>query len=358
MSRNIRSLSSKNGLDDNLFERLNTAAKIKGAPTNEALHELAADTLLSPAITYGSSSFYDFLEPGNKGRTSWTCHGTSCLVSKTMVGQDSDNDQSCGTSLCVGYCYKGGGLLQKDDKGGFSSHSRTNDKTDQPAMPVYNFAATAILTEDVSDIASLYEVALQKREQIHARLEHSNLRGRGGAGFPFAFKLKACADEKSTQKYIVCNADEGDPGAFSDRYLLEHHPHKVMAGMFAAAIYSGADTCVLYIRREYPEAITLTREAIKGFEQLPGEISNKVKFHIIEGAGSYVCGEETALLNSIEGLRPEVRTRPPYPASYGLWGEPTIVSNVETFANIPWILTHGGEQFAAIGSARTAPVQN
>ena len=251
----------------------------------------------------------------------------------------------------------GGGLLTKNSKGAFSSHHHDGTQVSQPAMPVYQFSKTPVLTQEPSDIAALYEVAVDQRSQIFAQLQQSKLRGRGGAGFPFALKLKACADEGSEKKYIVCNADEGDPGAFSDRYLLEQQPHKVMAGMFAAALAVGADSCILYIRREYPEAIAIVEQAIVQYKKLPGRGFGAVEFSIIEGAGSYVCGEETALLNSIEGLRPEVRVRPPYPAVYGLWGKPTIVSNVETFANIPWILQNGGEKFAKIGTKDCADGQ-
>ena len=350
MSRNIRSLSARKGLKANLFEVLSKAAQTDGTPPDDALKDIAKETHLSPAVTYGSSSFYDFLEPGNKGRTSWACHGTACLVSRTIADQNENPKEHQGQSLCVGYCYKGGGLLSKNAEG-FSTHHYDGYTKTQPAMPIYNFAKTPILTGTTPDIADLYGVALNNIEQIGEQLQLSRLRGRGGAGFPFAFKLMTCANEPSSKKYIVCNADEGDPGAFSDRYLLEQQPHKVMAGMFAAAVAARADSCILYIRREYPEAITIVEDAIREFESFPTEISSRVSFHVIEGAGSYVCGEETALLNSIEGLRPEVRTRPPYPASYGLWGEPTIVSNVETFANIPFILKNGGEEFAAIGTS-------
>ncbi|RDH87222.1 MAG: hypothetical protein DIZ78_05315 [endosymbiont of Escarpia spicata] len=123
-----------------------------------------------------------------------------------------------------------------------------------------------------------------------------------------------------------------------------------MAGMYAAGIAAGANTGVLYIRREYPAAIRRVRAAIAEFDSLLDQIRHNFSFQIIEGAGSYVCGEETALLNSIEGQRPEVRVRPPFPATHGLWGKPTLLSNVETFANISWILQHGGEAYAAIGT--------
>ena len=188
-------------------------------------------------------------------------------------------------------------------------------------------------------------------EKVINELKLSNLRGRGGAGFPFYFKLDAVLKEKSEKKYIVCNADEGDPGAYSDMYLMEHQPHKVLFGMLMAGITVGADTGVLYIRGEYPDSIRKVNKAIQEFKDL--NLFNDFKFKIIRGQGSYVCGEETALLNSIEGLRPEVRVRPPYPAQYGLYGKPTVLSNVETFANVHWILKNGGAAYASLGNGKS-----
>jgi NADH-quinone oxidoreductase subunit F len=157
--------------------------------------------------------------------------------------------------------------------------------------------------------------------------------------------------ETNTQKYIVCNADEGDPGAYSDMYLMEHQPHKVLFGMYIAGLAVGANTGVLYIRAEYPDSIRIVNEAIN---ELKGKkLIGDFRFKIISGQGSYVCGEETALLNSIEGLRPEVRVRPPYPAQYGLFGKPTVLSNVETFANIHWILENGGTEYAKLGTKQS-----
>lgn len=347
MSRNIRALSAVQELENNLFQRLNPSGRKSGPPSETTLRQAAEETNLSAAVTYGTSSFYDFLTPDNEGRKTWACTGTACLVSGTVA----PGGREAGEALCVGYCHSGGGLLARDNNGHFSTHHFDGRDVTQLSMPVHNHSDSAILTGNVPDIVSLYDAALrEERSEVIGELETSKLRGRGGAGFAFAFKLAACAREEAEQKYIVCNADEGDPGAFSDRYLLEHQPHKVLAGMYAAAVAAGADSCVLYIRREYPESICAIHKAILEFERLQDDISSRVKFHIIEGAGSYVCGEETALLNSIEGNRPEVRTRPPYPASSGLWGKPTVLSNVETFANIPWILKHGGAAFAAIGT--------
>jgi len=222
----------------------------------------------------------------------------------------------------------------------------------------------AILTAPFSDIDTYYSVfekALKTNaNELLSEIKKSNLRGRGGAGFPMGFKFEACKNEISDQKYIVCNADEGDPGAYSDRYLLEQQPHSVLFGMMIAAYIIGANRGVLYIRAEYPEAIKIIAKAIKELENkgLNGEnilgSGFDFRFKIIEGAGAYVCGEETALLSSIEGQRPEVRVRPPYPTQEGLFNKPTVVNNVETLAAIHNILELGGEKFATIGTKKSA----
>ena len=158
---------------------------------------------------------------------------------------------------------------------------------------------------------------------------------------------------------MVGNADEGDPGAFSDKWLLEKRPHSILFGMIITGLIIGADTGIIYIRGEYPESVEAMHSAIVQFENhkqiLSGYFGREFgfSFHVIEGAGAYVCGEETSLLNSIEGLRPEVRTRPPFPASYGLFGKPTILCNVETYANMWYILKEGGEAYSALGTAQS-----
>ncbi len=351
MSKNIRALSHRTGLRRNLFTALQASAGEQGSPGREQLAALGEQWRIGEAATHASASFYDFLHPDNKGKREWVCKGTACLLN----GSSQVAAAACtghGDALCIGHCYQGGGLLRQDEEGRLHSLARCGESFTSVAMPVYKLAESAILTTVDDDIEALYRVALDG-EDVRQQLQDSQLRGRGGAGFPFALKVQACANEAGDEKYIVCNADEGDPGAFSDRYLLEQQAHKVLAGMYAAGVACGARQGVLYIRREYPEAATIIQGAIAQYRQLAGGITEKFSFHVIPGAGSYVCGEETALLNSIEGLRPEVRTRPPYPASYGLWGMPTLVSNVETFACVPWILQRGGEAFAAIGTERS-----
>ncbi len=184
----------------------------------------------------------------------------------------------------------------------------------------------------------------------------SGLRGRGGAGFLAGIKWKTVADAPGDQKYIVCNADEGDSATFADRMVMEGDPFMLIEGMAIAAGAVGATKGYVYIRSEYPHAIAKMAAAIKASAHLvaPFEIEIRV------GAGAYVCGEETSLLNSIEGKRGEVRAKPPLPALEGLFGKPTIVNNVLTLAAVPWILAHGGDAYAAFGMGRskgTMPIQ-
>jgi bidirectional [NiFe] hydrogenase diaphorase subunit len=187
----------------------------------------------------------------------------------------------------------------------------------------------------------------------------SGLRGRGGAGYPTGLKWDIVRKVKSEQKYVVCNADEGDPGAFMDRSVLEGDPHRILEGMAIAGYAVGANQGFIYIRAEYPLAIDRLKLAIKQAERL-GLLGNRIfesqfnfRIDLRIGAGAFVCGEETALIRSIEGKRGRPRPRPPYPAERGLWGMPTLINNVETYANIAPILTIGSAWFAAIGTPKS-----
>ena len=181
----------------------------------------------------------------------------------------------------------------------------------------------------------------------------SGLRGRGGAGYPTGLKWATVAKTESAQKYVICNADEGDPGAFMDRSVLESDPHSVLEGMAIAAYAVGANQGFIYVRAEYPLAISRLQTAIKQAKQHDllgsGIFESPFNFNIELriGAGAFVCGEETALMVSVEGKRGSPRPRPPFPAESGLWGCPTLINNVETFANIPAIMRKGADWFAA-----------
>jgi len=195
-----------------------------------------------------------------------------------------------------------------------------------------------------------------RRDGVIATLTESGLRGRGGAGFPTGRKW-ALARRQPAPKYVVCNGDEGDPGAFMDRLVLESDPHRVVEGLAIAALAVGAEEGFFYIRSEYPQAVRRIAEALRqaeagGFlgDDVRGS-GERLRLAVREGAGAFVCGEETALIASLEGRRGMPRLRPPYPVESGFRGRPTVVNNVETLANVPWILRHGAAAFARLGSA-------
>jgi NADH-quinone oxidoreductase subunit F/NADP-reducing hydrogenase subunit HndC len=196
-------------------------------------------------------------------------------------------------------------------------------------------------------------------DQVIDEVKKSGLRGRGGGGFPTGLKWSFAKSAHGDKKYIICNADEGDPGAFMDRSVLEGDPHSIIEGMAVAGYAIGADEGYVYCRAEYPLAIKRLKVAIAQAEEL-GLLGKGIfgtdfnfKLKIKEGAGAFVCGEETALIASIEGLRGEPRIRPPFPAHKGLWEKPSNVNNVETFANVPQIIVNGGEWFASIGTEKS-----
>ena len=193
-------------------------------------------------------------------------------------------------------------------------------------------------------------------EQVIEIIKTSGLAGRGGAGFPTWFKWNAARQSEGEEKYLICNADEGDPGAFMDRAVIESDPHNLIEGMLIGAYAIGAKHAVVYVRAEYPLAIKRLKKAIEQAEE-KGIIGNNIfgsgfscDFTIKAGAGAFVCGEETALIESLEGHRGMPRLKPPFPAQSGFWHKPSNINNVETFANVSWIINNGGEAFAAMGT--------
>ena len=390
MSKNISSLSGRDGkeLDDALWERLQVAAdKQGGTPGDATLTEIADQFLIGEATTYGTSSFYDFLKKENQGKKAYVCNGSTCLVAGTQDRvhhelSDHFKAEEIGHMCCLGRCHEnsafnlGGRNYSGDainaltdivehtgvastlrvDQAGGKHHVGTS--MDHPIL-------TAPMPS-LDDFYATWERVIQgDGADILNEIKIATIRGRGGAGFPMGFKLQACRDAQdltgngTPRKYIVCNADEGDPAAFSDRYLLEQRPHRVLLGMMIAGYCVGADTGVLYIRAEYPEAVEIVKQAVADIAA-KGWIGTNIKgsgfsyrFKVIKAAGAYVCGEETALLNSIEGKRGEVRTRPPYPAQQGLFNRPTVVNNVETLACVPWVVEHGGAAFTKLGTEKS-----
>lgn len=193
-------------------------------------------------------------------------------------------------------------------------------------------------------------------EDVIEEIKISGLAGRGGAGFPTWFKWNAARQSTGETKYLICNADEGDPGAFMDRAVIESDPHNLIEGMLIGAYAIGAKEAVVYVRAEYPLAIERLKEAIKQAEE-KGFLGENImgtgfscKMRIKAGAGAFVCGEETALIESLQGERGMPRLKPPFPAQSGYWYKPSNINNVETFANVSWIILNGGEAFAAMGT--------
>ncbi len=373
MSENLSALSGRKGLEDNLFEQLVEKSKVAGAPDNEELKALAKKYLMGEAITYGTASFYDFMKKEHEGVKVHVCNGSACLVAGTqdkLKGKLSRHfkDAEVGHMCCLGRCHENSAFNYNGTNYSGDAINSIEDivqKPDKDLSDNYKVGATGerVLTGEAMTAQQFKEefskVLANGPEWALGQIKASDIRGRGGAGFPMSFKLNACKNEPEPQKFIVCNADEGDPGAYSDRYLLEEQPMLVLFGMMTAGYIVGADHGAVYIRGEYPESVAACAEAVKELEAIGMHGDNiggsdfSYKFKVIEGAGAYICGEETALLSSLEGQRPEVRVRPPFPAQKGLFNKPTIVNNVETLAAVPWIIRNGGEEYAKLGTEKS-----
>ena len=374
MSKNLSELSGRKGLEDNLFNRIGELAKPDGTPSIDELDKLAKEFLIGTANTYGTASFYDFLKPENKGKKVYVCNGTACLCAGTQdkvtkdLSKHFQSDQ-IGHMTCLGRCHENSAfhLNGKNYSGDslFDLSEIINQDSDKN-KDTYHIQASGkeILTKEFTNVNQYYSpfrAAIKgNSEETLAEIKASNVRGRGGAGFPMGLKLEFCRREEADTKFIICNADEGDPGAYSDRYLLEHQPHSVLFGMMISGFVTGAEYGILYIRAEYPESATICQSAIDEL-RVAGLIGKDIDgsgfnfdLKIIQAQGSYICGEETALINSIEGQRPEVRIRPPYPAQRGLFNKPTVVNNVETLATLHYILENGGAAWKTIGTERSS----
>jgi NADH:ubiquinone oxidoreductase subunit F (NADH-binding)/(2Fe-2S) ferredoxin/ferredoxin len=349
------------------------------------------------------------LQANNSQRTVFVCQGTGCVSGKSLeitealtkaVKEAGLNDVKIDFTGCHGFCEQGPvaivepeGIFYthvtiKDVPEIVDSHLHDNkpvgrlfykDPMTGQAIPLYkdikfySIQQRIVLRncghinpERIEDYLALggYE-SLKKvlkemiPEQVIDVIKQSGLRGRGGAGFSTGQKWQFCLDNKSDQKYMICNADEGDPGAFMDRSTMEGDPHTVLEGMIIAAYAIGASEGYIYIRAEYPLAVKRVRLAIKQAEE-KGLLGSNIfdsnfsfNIHVKEGAGAFVCGEETALMASIEGKRGMPRSRPPYPAVSGLWGKPSNINNVKTLATVPVIISRGADWYAGIGTEKS-----
>jgi NADH:ubiquinone oxidoreductase subunit F (NADH-binding) len=372
MSKNLRGLSERKGLEESLFREITKSDRALSKDRDILLTDLSGKYLVGKSSLLSASSFYDFLSTDHVRKRVFMCSGTACMTAgkqeklkKALLGKFREED--IGTVSCLGHCHSGDAFLVDQNISFFEDPdypeiiSVRNFRMKEPFYVGTNAERPFIIPE-ITDLTDYYgilgefvaDISLALRE-----IELSALRGRGGAGFPLHIKLRTSANTPSDKKFVVCNADEGDPGAFSDKWLLEKRPHSVLFGMLATGLIIGADTGVIYIRGEYPDSVKAVKEAIEEFERqkfiLTEQTGREINFafNVFEGAGAYICGEETSLLNSLEGLRPEVRSRPPFPATYGLFGKPTILCNVETFANLWYILKEGGASYSAIGTDKS-----
>jgi NADH-quinone oxidoreductase subunit F len=373
MSKNISELSGRKGLDNNLFEALGKAASKTGTPDAASLEQIRNEFLVGKSTVYGTTSFYDFLRPENQGKKVYVCNGSACMTAGTQ-GKVKDhlskhfNAEEIGEMCCLGRChensaffYDGNNYSGKD----IENLAKIKDKKTNSAENYFvGCHGKSILTAPVEPVESYFNIlkeALTKgQDAVLTEIKASGIRGRGGAGFSMGFKLESCKNVNDPTKFIVCNADEGDPGAYSDKYIMEQRPLSLLMGMMIAGFVVGANKGVVYIRGEYPESIKIIEEAIDHLKSLNYVGENifdsgfNFDFKVIHAQGAYICGEETALLSSIEGQRPEVRVRPPYPTQQGLFNKPTVVNNVETLANLPFIIQNGGKAYARIGTQKSS----
>jgi len=373
MSRNISKLSGRKGLKDNLFKRMiNATNKSKNG---KEIKQLAEEYHVGMSTIHGAESFYEFLRPEHKEKKAWICNGSACMCAGTQGKvrkklSEKLGEDKIGMMFCLGHCYETSSFHYN----GHNFSGNDIDKIDEiikgkkinsKKMYSKSFATKTILMGDdlssIDQFEDLISNVLKKdKKETLKTVTDSNLCGRGGAGFPTGMKWNFCSQQKVKKKYVVCNADEGDSGAFSDRYLLEEQPLKVIFGMLVCAYIIGSDEGVLYIRGEYPKSIEIINGAINELKKanllgkniLGSDFSCDMTICI--GQGAYICGEESALIASIEGRRAEVDVRPPFPVVEGLYKKPTVVNNVETLAAVPCILKFGAKAFSSVGNTKSA----
>jgi len=367
-------VDSEDGGVDPTITRIREFVRTHGLPTGEAARSLARQLDMPVARLRGVAGFYADLADGPGVQI---CMGTSCL----LAGGDrvrrklGEHEIPCRGVYCLGYCDRSPALLDSsgaphlnEGAHGFAANRESPGKRSLPHIrlrcqtPVVTRrllnggAATLDAARAQGAYRALAKALEGNPEDVVEAMERSGERGRGGAGFPAARKWRTCAETPAPRRYVIANGDEGDPGSFIDRVLMEHDPHAVLEGLALCAYAVGAHEGIVFIRSEYPRAVEVMREAIREAREA-GVLGSRVldrdfefEVSVVMGMGSYVCGEETALLNAIEGKRGEVRLRPPFPAERGLHGMPTVVNNVETLVNVPFIVADGGEGYARMGS--------
>ena len=339
------------------------------------MKEIANEYRMGVSTIHGAESFYEFLRPSHREKKAFVCNGSACMCAGTQGPlkkklQDKLGSDKVGEMFCLGYCYENNAFHYDGENYAGNDVNKIDqiikgESITQEKFISKSYATTSFLMDDkLSDLDKfkdhLSKFLKKDKKEIIKNLLLSNLTGRGGAGFPTGMKWDFCSKTKSEKKYVICNADEGDSGAFSDRYLLEDQPLKVIFGMVICGYVIGGNEGVLYIRGEYPKSIEALNGSINSLKEA-GLLGDKIlgtdfsfDLNICIGQGAYICGEETALIASIEGRRAEVDVRPPFPVTEGLYKKPTVVNNVETLAAAAGILLNGAEKFSSIGNKKSA----
>ena len=368
MSRNISLMSGKKDDKNSLF------GKISVSPNETSDAQLAGEYNLGVSTIHSTKSFYDFLSEDFKTKKAYVCTGSACMCRGTQEDVTQKlkkklGEDSVGEMICLGRCYENsafyydGENYSGDDINQLDNILAGKHKSLPYTMKSYSETSFLVENKIFSTYEDFKELLLNcfasDKDDLISTLKDSGLRGRGGAGFPTGMKWEFCKAQEAKAKYVVCNADEGDPGAYSDRYLLEEQALKVLFGMVICGYIIGSNQGFMYIRGEYPESINITNVALAKLREL-GLLGENIlgsgfdfDMNVVEGQGAYICGEETALIASIEGRRAEVDVRPPFPVVEGLYKKPTVVNNVESLAAVAAIFKHGSESYKSIGNGRS-----
>lgn len=368
MSRNISLLSGKKDDKNSLF------GKISVSPNETTDAQLAGEYNLGVSTIHSTKSFYDFLSEDFKYKKAYVCTGSACMCRGTQENvtqklKSKLGEDSVGEMICLGRCYENSAFYYNGENYSGDDINQLDDiiSGSHKSIPytMKSFSDTSFLVEDevfstYDDFRELLQTCFEAdKNDLIDSLKDSGLRGRGGAGFPTGMKWEFCKAQEAKAKYVVCNADEGDPGAYSDRYLLEEQALKVLFGMVICGYIIGSKQGFMYIRGEYPESIDITNETLSKLRDL-GLLGENIlgsgfdfDMSVVEGQGAYICGEETALIASIEGRRAEVDVRPPFPVVEGLYKKPTVVNNVESLAAVAAIFKLGSESYKSIGNGRS-----
>ncbi len=324
---------------------------MSGALTDPSRRGSTIPVIAGAAAQREVDSFYHLSGCGLSGKA---CRGTACFAARHL------NPERWAQALtqeprvyCLGQCFVAPSISNGDPHPNVAIHARQGIVLERLAR------GGARTLDRYGGYRPLEKALTRPRNEIVDAVEISGLRGRGGAGFPTGRKWRAVAQQESAEKFVVVNADEGDPGAYIDKLLIEDDPHALIEGMLLASYAVGANKGWIYLRKEYPRAEEILREAINE-ARVAGFLGERIlgrdfsfDIDVTIGQGSYVCGEETAMLRSIEGRRPEVMARPPYPTEHGLVGKPTLIDNVETLVNVPWIVAHGSEAYCEFGFSQS-----